>query len=459
MSQPTRRPSWTDDPRAHRRLATVIVVVLTLASSLALAGVSQAANASVSISSLAFTPATVNINPGERVTWTNRETDGTIHQISGGPFNSPDLRPGQSYSATVVAPGTYEYFCRLHTYMTGKVVVGSGGATTTSRPPTTTTTTGTTAPPATTTTTAAPGSTTTTHPGATTTTHPGSTTTTPPTTAPPGGGGVGESLGDGTFLAPFTVEGGVKVFRLSMDVVPWEVEPGIVQEAWAFNGIVPGPVIRITEGERARFIVTNNLPEETAVHWHGMVLDNDQDGVPHMTQEAIPPGGTYTYEWTAVTLGTHWYHSHMGGPQVGRGLYGALEVVPRSGPAFDADRDYRLMIGDGALGLTLNGKSFPATTPLAANVGETVRIRLIGTGPEQIHPMHLHGMSFTVVAQDGHTLASPYTVDTLSVAPGQTFDILARPTRPGTWLLHCHIFSHSEGPDGMTGIVTTLEVT
>jgi plastocyanin len=452
------RQRLTEDPRAHRRLAVVIVAILTLSSTLALSGVSQAANASVTIANLSFSPATVNINPGERVTFTNRETDGTLHQISGGPFNSPDLRPGQSYSQTLATPGTYEYFCRLHTYMTGKVVVGGGTGPTTTLPPTTTATT---APPGTTTTLAPTTSTTHTMPGSTTTTAPGGTTTTapttPPTTIPPGG--VGADLGDGTRLAEYTVEGGVKVFRLTMDVVQWETEPGVVQEAYAFNGIVPGPVIRLTEGDRARFIVTNNLPEETAVHWHGMVLPNSQDGVPHMTQDAIPPGGSFTYEWTAITLGTHWYHSHMGGGQVGRGLFGSLEIEPRSGPAFDADRDYRLLIGDGMLGLTLNGRSFPATVPLQANVGETVRIRLIGTGPEQIHPIHLHGMAFTVVAQDGHTLSSPYTVDTLSVAPGQTFDILARPTRPGPWMLHCHIFSHSEDADGMTGLVTTLQVT
>jgi FtsP/CotA-like multicopper oxidase with cupredoxin domain len=242
-----------------------------------------------------------------------------------------------------------------------------------------------------------------------------------------------------------------------MDVIPWEVEPGIVREAYAFNGTVPGPVIRVTEGDRLRFVVTNNLPEHTAVHWHGMVLPNSQDGVPGMTQEHIMPGETFTYEWTAVTLGTHWYHSHMGGGQVGRGLFGSLEVVPRSGD-LDVDRDYRLLIGDGSLGFTFNGKSFPATVPLQARVGETVRIRLIGTGPEQIHPIHLHGMAFEVIAQDGHMLDDPYVVDTLSVAPGQTFDILARPTRPGQWMLHCHIFSHSEGPNGMTGLVTVLNV-
>lgn len=238
----------------------------------------------------------------------------------------------------------------------------------------------------------------------------------------------------------------------------WEVSPGVVKQAYTFNGVVPGPTIKVNEGDQVRVIVQNNLPEHTAVHWHGMQLPNSQDGVPDITQPHIMPGQTYTYEWTAKSTGTHWYHSHMGGGQVGRGLYGALVVTPSLGD-IAADKHYTIEIGDGANGFTFNGKSYPATVPLPAKVNQKIHVRLIGTGPEMIHPIHLHGVPFQVVAQDGNKLAAPYTVDTLNVGVGQTYDIVFQPKEPGKWLMHCHIFSHSEGPDGMIGLVTIVDVT
>ncbi|MGH3941965.1 MAG: multicopper oxidase domain-containing protein [Pseudonocardiaceae bacterium] len=264
-------------------------------------------------------------------------------------------------------------------------------------------------------------------------------------------------LGDGTFTAPYEVDGGVKVFKLRMAPVRWEVSPGDVREAWAFNGTVPGPTIHINEGDRVRFLVQNALPESTGVHWHGMDLPNSQDGVPHITQHPIEPGETFTYEWTAISTGTHWYHSHMGGPQVGKGLYGSLEIVPKLGD-IRADRDYRLIFNDGALGFVLNGKSFPATKPLKAKVGERVRIRIIGSGPELIHSIHLHGGFFELTSQDGRKMPFPVKMDTVNAGPGQTYDIVFVPPSPGKWLLHCHIFSHSETPTGMKGMVTYLDV-
>jgi FtsP/CotA-like multicopper oxidase with cupredoxin domain len=195
-----------------------------------------------------------------------------------------------------------------------------------------------------------------------------------------------------------------------------------------------------------------------------MILPNDQDGVPGLTQPYIEPGETYTYEWTAVATGTHWYHSHSSGRHIGKGLYGALEVVPKTGD-FPADRDYRLLLGDTDLGFVINGRMFPSTTTLETKVGETVHLRIINTG-DQVHAIHLHGTPFEVVAQDGNRIAVPAKMDTLTISPGQTFDLLAKEPNEGKWLLHCHIFAHShmamdehEGDDtGMTGMVTILDV-
>jgi manganese oxidase len=188
-----------------------------------------------------------------------------------------------------------------------------------------------------------------------------------------------------------------------------------------------------------------------------MDLPNEMDGVPGITQKAIPPGKSFTYEFTAISTGTHWYHSHMHGDQEGRGVYGAFEVIPTVGD-IASDRDYRIIVGDGPLGFVFNGKSFPGTTRLAGRVGERIRIRLIGAGPDFIHSIHLHLGYFQIVAQDGRRLPAPIEADTLVVGVGQTFDLVWVPTRVGAWMFHCHIFGHSETKQGMTGMVTLFDI-
>lgn len=267
-----------------------------------------------------------------------------------------------------------------------------------------------------------------------------------------------QDLGDGTTLAAWEMKDGVKEFHLNVAPMQWQTKPGgRTFDAMAINGHIPAPTIRVNEGDKVRFVVKNDMPQDTSIHWHGMVLPNDQDGVPGLTQAPIEPGQTYTYEWKAVSTGTHWYHSHMHGDQEGRGLYGSLEIVPALGD-IPADRDYRIIIGDGPLGFVFNGKSFPGTTQLRGNVGERIRIRLIGTGPEMIHSIHLHGGYFEVVAQDGHRKPIPERMDTLNVGVGQTYDLIWVPVRPGKWMIHCHIFSHSETPNGMEGMVTIANI-
>jgi plastocyanin len=280
--------------------------------------------------------------------------------------------------------------------------------------------------------------------------------------APPAGD---TDLGDGTQLASYTEHGGVKEFHLTMDETEIEVSPGVKKPAYAFNGIVPGPVLRVNEGDRVRIVVDNQLPFPTSTHWHGMILPNDQDGVGGITQAQIEPGATYTYEWTAVATGTHWYHAHSSGRHIGKGLYGVLEVVPKKGD-IEADHDYRLMLGDTDLGFTMNGRSFPSTPILTTKVGETVRLRVVNTG-DQVHAFHLHGVPFQVMAQDGIRKPEPESMDTLTIAPGQTFDLLFSEQYPGDWVVHCHMFVHSHmnmdthppGESGMNGMTAIVRVT
>jgi FtsP/CotA-like multicopper oxidase with cupredoxin domain len=271
-----------------------------------------------------------------------------------------------------------------------------------------------------------------------------------------------ETRGLGGQPLEFEMDGDVKVFRLTCQVVEWEFAPGQTVEAYAYNGVVPGPEIRVTEGDKIRVEVTNELPQSTAVHWHGLMVPNSQDGVPFITQPPIKPGETFTYEFPIRdgNAGTHMYHAHHNSAfQVTKGLLGSFVVEPKdpaSRPAFD--REYTIVLNDGPIGgYSLNGKSFPATPALMARKGEKVMFRFMNEGM-MIHPMHLHGMPMLVTATDGYLLPQPYMCDTLNIAPGQRFEAIVDATELGTWAFHCHILSHAESEHGMFGMVTALIV-
>ena len=195
--------------------------------------------------------------------------------------------------------------------------------------------------------------------------------------------------------------------------------------ALGYNGTWPGPRLTVTEGDKVRAIFTNNLNESTGVHFHGQRLPNAMDGVPHVTQEPIQPGGTFTYEFTARTPGSHMYHSHHNATdQVGRGLLGAFIVEPadpaeRYDRLYGATQDIVWISNDTLGGFTINGRGFPATAPIVATLGEKIVIRFMNEG-QMMHPWHLHGMPMRVVARDGYPLGSAaFTCDTLGRQPGR----------------------------------------
>jgi FtsP/CotA-like multicopper oxidase with cupredoxin domain len=257
----------------------------------------------------------------------------------------------------------------------------------------------------------------------------------------------------------WTMDGDTKAFQLTAQKVMWEFRPEEVKEAFAYNGTLPGPEIRVTEGEKVRFVVKNELPESTAIHWHGLITPNAMDGVPFLTQKPIKPGETFTYEFVAKPAGSHMYHSHHNAmEQVGKGLLGAFIVEPKDKSKYPQfDKEYTMILNDTLLGFTLNGKSFPATQPLTAKLGERVLVRYMNEGLMN-HPMHLHGMAMQVVAKDGYVLPQPFMCDTLDVAPGDRFDVIITADNPGAWAFHCHTLSHAESPSGMFGLVTALIV-
>lgn len=241
------------------------------------------------------------------------------------------------------------------------------------------------------------------------------------------------------------------------------LRPGVRVNAWTFNGTVPGPELRVTQGQRVRATLLNRLPQPTTIHWHGLAGPNAVDGVPGVTQRPVPPGGRFVYTFTAGTPGTYWYHSHVdSAAQVDRGLYGALVVVPAAtGATRSIDRSLLLdewpvgsmrgmtmrastpqvarpYVADSGMGayrtFTVNGKAFPATRRIAAATGALVRLRLINAG-YLTHVMDLGGTPYRLVATDGHAVNAPQaTTAALPIGAGQRMDIRFRVPRGGVTL-------------------------
>jgi FtsP/CotA-like multicopper oxidase with cupredoxin domain len=224
---------------------------------------------------------------------------------------------------------------------------------------------------------------------------------------------------------------------------------------WTFNGTVPGPELRVTQGDRVRVTLVNHLPAATSIHWHGVAVPNAEDGAAGITQDAVPPGGSYAYEFVASDPGTYMYHSHQDTfHQLLRGLFGGLIVEPPAG--IGADRDYAVVLHEmpsgsrylrdtlGELIVGAPSNQVPAVNGitgdlhLAAQPGERVRLRLIGSVQADMHmrsiPDMMHagpqelvllGTTYEVVALDGHDLHGPQAIgpERLRVAIGQRYDL------------------------------------
>src|SRR5712671_3415911 len=142
-------------------------------------------------------------------------------------------------------------------------------------------------------------------------------------------------------------DGQVRQFKLTVGRTQWELAPGKVVDAYTYNGQVPGPELRVTEGDTVRVTVKNELDEPTTVHWHGVDVPSAMDGVPDTSGPPIAPGGTFTYEFVATPAGTRWYHAHFDElNQQGGGLTGALVIEPRDPPTTKPDREYTLLTGE-----------------------------------------------------------------------------------------------------------------
>ena len=261
------------------------------------------------------------------------------------------------------------------------------------------------------------------------------------------------------------MDGDTKVFNMTISPIVHLLSATLAPvDALGFNGTWPGPMMRVTEGDKVRAIFTNNMDESTGIHFHGQEVPNAMDGVPFVTQPPIKPGEQFTYEFTANPSGSHMYHSHHNATdQVGRGLLGAFIVDPKD-PAqsyankYGVSQEIVWISNDAFGGFTINGRQFPATAPIVAKQGDQVLIRFMNEGV-MTHPWHLHGMPMRIVARDGYPLGTAeFTADTLGVNPGERWDAIIDCRYPGAWAFHCHILPHAEGPHGMYGMVTALVV-
>jgi plastocyanin len=431
-----------------------LAVVMSIAALIAADDDDAAAGASssvhVSLTEFAITPSSVTVPAGGTLHVTNDGTAAHNVSVDDTGLKAPDLASGETAELDLssLEPGTYEILCEISGHagagMTGTLTITEGGG---------------------------------------------------PAAAPTGDGGDQASHGDMDYeqmtadmletMAAFPAEtegtgnelleptevkaDGTKVFDLTMEIADWEVEPGKVVEAWTFNGMVPAPMMDLEVGDKVVVRVKNDLPIATDIHWHGINVDNRNDGVAPLTQDLIEPGTSFTYTFTTDEQAVAMYHPHAHGHKLlPDGMFGAILVgdvrLPRGQtvgleqvPAdLRVSQEIPMVLNDaGVIGLTLNGKSFPATQPYTAKVGDWVLIHYYNEGT-QIHPMHLHQFDQVVVAKDGYPLDEPYTVDTLNVAPGERYSVLVQIDEPGAWVWHCHILPHVESEDGMFGMVTAI---
>ena len=282
---------------------------------------------------------------------------------------------------------------------------------------------------------------------------------TPATPVPAGnlGPGVVPVLSPDVPDMPWRLEDGVKVFDIRTEHVRTEFIPGRFVDAWGFNGSVPGPTIQVNEGDRVRLNVENALPEAFSMHWHGLEVPNNMDGMPGISQDAIPPGGRFVYEFTVNQNGTFFYHSHMAMQEM-MGLIGLFIIHPRRSYTPRVDRDFGIVLQEWAIlpnntipntlamefnWLTLNGKAGPAATPILVKLGERVRIRIVNLGMDH-HPMHIHGHQFYVTGTEGGRIQTTAVEpgNTVLVGVAQARDIEFVANNEGDWHFHCHLPHH-----------------
>ncbi len=256
---------------------------------------------------------------------------------------------------------------------------------------------------------------------------------------------------------PYKMDGAVKIFHLIAEPVQCKIAPFKTLDVWGYNGSCPGPTIQVQQGDRVRVIFENKLPESTSLHWHGLEVPIEQDGVPWISQKPVAPGETYVYEFTVHQEGTFFYHAHSAMQEM-IGQIGFFIAHPKTPYRPHADHDYGLILQEWAVlpgntvpntaamefnWLTFNGVSAPAITPMLARLGSRVRLRIVNLGMDH-HPIHLHGNQFVVTGTEGGRAPEStwYPMNTVLVGVAQARVIEFDAKYPGAWMVHCHLPHH-----------------
>lgn len=275
----------------------------------------------------------------------------------------------------------------------------------------------------------------------------------------------------------------LKEFTMIVDDLTIEIAPGVEVDTWAFGFegqkvSVPGPEIRVKEGDfvRVYFKNTHSLPH--TIHFHGSLAPFNSDGVPDWSQREVGSGEVFIYEFIAKRPGTHFYHCHYQTLlHLDMGMYGAFIVEPAK-ERYKVDRDIVWFLDEwsvieegewyeqpaagfnGQLNyFTINSAAWPNTGAAitGVKVGEKIRVRMINVG-YRTHSIHFHGHQTLVTHYDGHPDDAPVIMDTIPITPGQRIDVIFEADNPGVFPVHCHFLPHvsnnGDYPGGMmTGIV------
>ncbi len=219
-----------------------------------------------------------------------------------------------------------------------------------------------------------------------------------------------------------------------------QVAPGTSVNAWLYNGSLPGPTLRITEGQTLRVRFRNELPEATAVHWHGQPVPLGMDGVPSISRPAVAPGQEFIYELNDLVPGTYWYHPHGNETQLSKGPAGMLIVDPAnaaSDPTFDVEHtiildDWSNPLGGAFSGHLLNGRSSLGQVPFDVQPGQKLRIRVVNVASTTNYVFALDGHPMTVTHADGNRV-QPVVTQAIPIGIGERWDVIVDCNNPGTW--------------------------
>ncbi|HWN85660.1 MAG TPA: multicopper oxidase family protein [Vicinamibacterales bacterium] len=266
---------------------------------------------------------------------------------------------------------------------------------------------------------------------------------------------------------------------LTARVADVDIAPKLRVTAWTYDGRLPGPLIRAKVGDRLIVHFTNQLPEPSTVHWHGVRVPIEMDGVPGISQPAVKPGETFTYDFVLRDAGLYWYHPHhMSAAQVGFGLYGALLVddpddsvgvadqltMVLSDISFDRKGALEAADSGGAAGdvfgregehVLVNGRKAPV---LRVRSGAPQRWRIVNTARSRYFLLDLQGQKFTVIGTDGGLQERPTTSEVLLITPGERVDVIVAPTgTPGSELpIYSMLYNRGYGSVEYRSIETVL---